>query len=90
MTDNPLAHEALTRTVGNLDGCLEIAPDIPCAAGLSLVVGQNLGTSTRMLMIPSRKYLGGEVCVSVLCAPAPGHPGSDRPSGFCVVVMVPN
>ena len=90
MQDSPLAHDALTRTGGNLDGCLEIVPDIPCSDGLSLVVGQNPGTSTRMLMIPSWKHLGGEVCVSILYAPAPGYPGSDRLSGFCVVVTVLN
>ena len=90
MPDNPPSHEASIRTDGSLDGYPGFAPDIARAAGLSCVVGQNLGTSMKMLTTPSRKHLGGEKYVSVLWVLAPGASGSECPRSFCVLVMVLN
>ena len=86
----PPSHGISIRIDSSLDVYPGFAPDIALVAGLSCVVGQNLGTSTKMLMTPSRKHLGGEGYVSVLCVLAPGAAGSECPRSFCVLVMVLN
>ena len=86
----PPSHGVLIRTNSSLVGYPGVAPDIALAAGLSCVVGQNLGTSTKMLTTPSRKHLGGEGYVSILCVLAPGASGSECPRSFCVLVTVLN
>ena len=86
----PPSHGVSIRTDSSLDGYPGFAPDIALAAGLSCVVGQNLGTSTKMLMTPSRKRLDSEKYVSVLCVLAPEAAGSECLRSFCVLVMALN
>ena len=86
----PPSHGISIRIDSSLDVYPGFAPNTALAADLSCVVGQNLGTSTKILMTPSRKRLDSEEYVSVLCVLAPEAAGSECLRSFCVLVMVLN